>query len=164
MPEPKVNGLRSIELNVFDLKGSTEFYKKAWGLDDIKTTGGSAYLRATGPGHHVVALHEKPRAGLATINFAAADAKTVDALHAKISASGATVHSQPHALPGEAGGGYGFEVSSPEGQHIRISSDVAVHSDVIDDPARPVCLNHVVLNAASLPTQMAFYCDVLGFK
>ena len=62
MAEPKVNGLRSIELNVFDLKASTEFYKKAWGLDDVQMTGGTSYLRATGPGHHVVALHEKPRA------------------------------------------------------------------------------------------------------
>ncbi len=69
MAEPKVNGLRSIELDVFNLKESTEFYKKAWGLDDVKMTNGSAYLRATGPHHHVVALHEKPRAGIGDHQF-----------------------------------------------------------------------------------------------
>ncbi|MDP4595331.1 MAG: VOC family protein [Beijerinckiaceae bacterium] len=164
MADPKVNGLRSIELNVFNLKESTEFYKKAWGLDEVKMTGGSAYLRATGPNHHVLALHEEPRAGMRTVNFSAADRATVDGLHAKVTGIGAKVHSSPYNLPGEAGGGYGFEVSSPEGQHIRISADVASHSHVVDDKARPSCLNHVVINAASLPTQMEFYCDVLGFK
>ena len=164
MADPKVNGLRSIELNVFNLKDSAEFYRKAWGLDDVKLTNGAAYLRATGPNHHVVALHEKPRAGLAAINFSAADKATVDALHAKITASGATVHSAPHDLPGEAGGGYGFEVASPEGQNIRISSDVASHSDIIDDPSRPACLNHVVINVADHDKQLAFFRDILGFK
>jgi len=164
MAEPRVNGLRSIELNVFNLEESAGFYKKVWGLDEVKLDKGTAYLRATGPNHHVVALHEKPRAGLQTINFSAADRATVDGLHAKVTAIGAQVHSAPCELPAEAGGGYGFEVSSPEGQHIRISSDVVEHGDVTEDDARPTCLNHVVINAASLPTQMEFYCDVLGFK
>lgn len=164
MSEPKVTGLRSVELDVFDIKESSNFYKTTWALDEVKTTNGSAYLRATGPNHHVLALHEAPRAGMRAVQFAADDRQAVDGLHAKLKAYGATISSGPAALPGESGGGYGFSVISPEGQTLGISCDVAEHSDVIADTSRPTCLNHVVLNAANIPEQQKFFCDVLGFK
>ena len=111
-----------------------------------------------------MALHEKPRAGLGAVHFAADDRQAVDGLHAKLKAYGAKITSAPAALAAEAGGGYGFTVISPEGQTLGVSCDVAEHSDVIDDTSRPSCLNHVVLNAANIPEQQKFFCDVLGFK
>jgi len=33
MDEVRVTGLRGVELNVFDLNESAEFYRKAWGLE-----------------------------------------------------------------------------------------------------------------------------------
>jgi len=164
MSEPRVNAVLSLELDVFDLAQSVDFYRQAWGLDDVKTENGSAYLRATGPHHHVLALHERPRAGFARVNLGAPDRAAVDALHAKIKAAGATIVAEPGPLPGQSGGGYGFEVQSPEGQRVRIACDVATHADAIDDPSRPTRINHVVLNAARMDEQMAFFCDLLGFK
>lgn len=164
MNEPKVTGLRGAELAVFDLNASVDFYVRNWALSEVSRGGGKAYLRATGAEHHVITLHERPRAGLVAVNMAAPDRAAVDGLHAKAKAMGVDIASAPAELPADAGGGYGFDLHTPEGRMIRISSDVATHSDVIDDPARPTRANHVVLNSPDIDNQMQFFLDVLGFR
>ncbi|MDB5571203.1 MAG: glyoxalase/bleomycin resistance protein/dioxygenase [Hyphomicrobiales bacterium] len=164
MSDPRVTGLRNVDLAVYDLAQSAQFYKDHWALSEVSRNGDSALMRATGEEHHVVALHQRPRAGIISVTFAAPDKAAVDGLHAKALGVGAAVASAPHALDAAAGGGYGFELSSPEGQVLRISSDVAAHADVTQDAAKPSRINHVVLNAARMDDQMRFFCDVLGFK
>ncbi len=127
-------------------------------------SGGRAYMRATGAEHHVITLIERPKAGLIAVNLAAADRAAVDGLHAKVKAMGVEIVSAPASLPAEAGGGYGFEMRTPEGHLIRISSDVARHADTIGDPTRPVRANHVVFNSPDIDNQMQFFLDALGFK
>jgi catechol 2,3-dioxygenase len=164
MNDPRINGLRSIELGVHDLKKSAQFYRNVWALEDVVAEGDTIHLRGTSRDHHVLTLRERPRAGLLGVHFAAPDRAAVDALHAKAAAIGANVVSAPAALENSAGGGYGFRVSTPEGHPICISSDVADHAEAVDDKSRPTKLTHVVLNSAEVEKQTKFFLDVLGFK
>jgi catechol 2,3-dioxygenase len=164
MTEPRINGLRSIELGVHDLQKSADFYRKVWALQDVASDGDALHLRATGKGHHVITLRERPRASLLNVHFSAADRATVDGLHAKAKAMGIKVGGAPEVLPAHAGGGYGFSLTSPEGHPLSISSDVTSHAEAIDDRSRPTKLTHVVLNSAEVEKQTSFFLDVLGFK
>jgi len=138
MTNARINGLRSIELGVHDLQKSAEFYRRVWALEDVAAEGDTIHLRGTGREHHVITLHERPRASLMGVHFSAPDSATVDALHAQAKAMGANVGPAPEALPAIAGGGYGFRVSTPEGHPISISSDIKLHAEAIDDRSRPV--------------------------
>src|SRR6185437_13781073 len=98
MNQPHINGLRSIELGVHDLKESADFYRKVWALEDVAAEGDTIHLRGTGRDHHVVTLRERPRAALLGVHFSAPDRSTVDALHAKAVAIGAKVQGAPSVL------------------------------------------------------------------
>src|SRR5262245_53614124 len=105
MTEPRINGLRSIELGVHDLNKSAGFYRGAWALEDGSGDGGTLNLRGTSRDHHVLTLRERPRAGLLGVHFSAPDRATVDALHARAKAMGAKVGSAAGELEKSAGGG-----------------------------------------------------------
>jgi catechol-2,3-dioxygenase len=160
----RVNGLRGVELAVFDLKQTADFYCNSWGLEEVATDGGAMYLRGTGAEHHVLTVHERPRAGLVAINFSADDRRAVDGLHARAVGMGVEVIDAPHVLPAIAGGGYGFSLRSPEGQALNISCDVEGHAVTVTDRSRPEKLSHVVLNVEDIERQERFFCDVLGFR
>ena len=164
MSTPKIDGLRSIELGVHDLKKSAEFYRRVWALEDVSAEGDTLHMRGTGREHHVLTLRERPRAGLLGVHFSAPDRATVDALHAQAKAMGANVGQSAGTLEVSAGGGYGFRVGTPEGHPLSISAGLTQHSAAIDDRSRPTKLTHVVLNSAEVEKQTAFFLDVLGFK
>ena len=160
----QANGIRSVDLGVPDLEATAKFYQAVWGLKEVAREGSSLYLRATGRDHHVLALHQAPRAFLKSINLAAPDRAAVDGLHAKALALGATVVDAPRVQSKAAGGGYGFSLTSPEGQTITMAAEVATHADLEHDTSRPERLSHVVLNAYKYDEQIAFFRDVLGFR
>src|SRR5262245_15100548 len=108
MTGPTVTGFRSVELAVFDLNKSAEFYRQVWGLEPIATEGDTMHLRATGREHHVMTLREAPRAALLGVHFAVRDRAAVDALYAHAKGLGAKVQGTPGPLDASAGGGYGF--------------------------------------------------------
>src|SRR6201999_4109646 len=114
MTQARIDGLRSIELGVHDLQKSAEFYRRVWALEDVAAEGDTIHLRGTGREHHVVTLHERPRASLMGVHFSAPDKATVDALHAQAKAMGAKVVGDPRTLPSSEGGGYGLRLSTPE--------------------------------------------------
>ena len=160
----QANGIRSVDLGVPDLDATAKFYSAVWGLKEVAREGGSLYMRATGKDHHVLGLHQAPRAVLKSINLAAPDRAAVDGLHAKAKSLGANVIDAPHAKSAAAGGGYGFSLKSPEGQTITITAEASTHADVEHDTSRPERLSHVVLNAHKYDEQIAFFRDVLGFR
>jgi catechol 2,3-dioxygenase len=164
MTQATVTGLRSVELAVHDLKQSTEFYRRVWGLEPVASLGDTIHLRATGREHHAVTLRERPRAALLGVHFEARDRAAVDALYAQAKAFGSDVQGAPEPLESSAGGGYGFRLRTPEGHPLSISSDLARHAEAATDPSRPTKLTHVVLNSAEAEKQTAFFLDVLGFK
>ncbi|MDF2116523.1 VOC family protein [Roseiarcaceae bacterium H3SJ34-1] len=162
--DPKVTGVRSVELNVRDLAASLDYYTRHWGLTEVDRREDRAVLRGTDTEHHVVELRQSPRAGIARIAFAAPDVATVNALHARVSGFGARVLSAPSAVDGFLGGGHGFELMTPDGVTLRISAETARHHAGPVDPAKPVRINHVVLNTSDLEAQQRFFCDLLGFR
>jgi catechol 2,3-dioxygenase len=164
MDEVRVTGLRGVELNVFDLNESAEFYRKAWGLEEVARDGGTMYLRASGTEHHILTLHEAKRASLNSINFAVQDRRIADALFEKAKGLGCAIIRAPAELAAIAGGGYGFSIKTPEGQVLNISSGVARHELTRGDRSKPWKLSHVVLNVEDIDKQNSFFCDTLGFR
>jgi catechol 2,3-dioxygenase-like lactoylglutathione lyase family enzyme len=164
MAEPRVTDIRGLDIAVRDLPTSVDFYTRVWGLEEASRDGSTVYLRATGQEHHVLALHQGPKIAIMAANYAVPDKMTVDALHAKAVAAGADVLNAPHALPAAAGGGYGFDVRTPDGIRQTISSDVERHTRTIVDHRRPRKFSHVVFRSANYPQLEAFLCDILGFK
>ena len=163
MTASRVTGLRSIEYGVPDVAKTAEFYQNKWGLAPVGAESGVQYFRATGPEHHIVALHRRPRAGVVQVNFAAPDKATVDALQAKAKAVGAKEVSEAGALA-TPGGGYGFTFKDPDGFTYGISADVATHADATMAEDRPFKLSHVVLNSERVDAQSDYFCDLLGFR
>ena len=164
MNEVRISALRGVELNVLNLDESADFYRKAWGLEAVAREGGVMYLRGSGAEHHILTLHEAPRASMHSIDFAVQDAATVDALHAKVAGLGVEIIAAPHALPALAGGGYAFSLKTPEGQILNISAGVARHDFIYRDRSKPMKLSHIVLNVEDIDRQNRFFCDTLGFR
>jgi len=164
MAQARAYGIRSVDLAVRDLEATKAFYEAKWGLKEVSRQNGTVYLRATGNDHHVLGIHQAPRARLISINLGAKSRADIDALHAQTKALGATVLETPHELAAVAGGGYGFAVQSPEGQKVTISAGEAENADNEHDASKPERLSHVVLNAAKYDEQIAFFRDVLGFQ
>jgi catechol 2,3-dioxygenase len=163
MAEGRACALRSIELGVPDVERSRGFYENVWGLQLVDRVDGTAYLRATGPEHHVVVLHERPESGVVRVNLAAPDRAAVDALYESVRRAGAVPLGEPAALD-LPGGGYGFAFHDPEGREFRVSSDVASHADAHAELDLPFKLSHVVLNAADATRSSAFLREGLGFR
>ena len=164
MNEARVTALRGVELNVLNLEESAEFYRNVWGLEFVAREGADMYLRGGGTEHHILTLHEAPRASLHSINFAVQDARAVDALHAQVSALGVEIIAAPKARSAIAGGGYAFSLRTPEGQILNISADVGRHETVFKDSSKPLKLSHIVLNVEDIDKQNRFFCDALGFR
>lgn len=164
MINPKVTGLRSVEIGVANLRQSAAFYSDVWGLEPVSSEGDTVHLRGNGVAHHVLTLRERPAASLIGVHFATTDKAAVNALHAKAEAFSADVASGPLELPQSDGGGYGFRFSTPEGVSLNISSDVAQQPSVINNCSEPRKLSHVVLNSSDVEQQTRFFIDLLGFR
>jgi catechol-2,3-dioxygenase len=163
MNAARVTRLRSVELGVTDLTQSAAFYSRVWGLEPVVADGDTIHLRGNGTEHHALTLRERPTASLLGVHFAVMNREAVDALHARAEAQGVGV-SATADLPKSAGGGYGFQFRTPEGQVLNISADVARHQNVNSDSSVPNKLSHVVLNSAKIDQQTSFFVDTLGFK
>lgn len=164
MSEPAVHAVRGIELAVRDIDTSARFYEEVWGLETVSREGDAVRLRATGREHHVLTLRASPASRLTAIHTKADDQAAVDGLHQRAIAMGMDILDAPSALPGSAGGGYGFAVSGPDGLRITISCDVANHAATIDDRTRPNKFSHIVLRCADREATGRFFTDLLGFK
>ena len=164
MKEIRVTALRGVELNVRNLEESANFYRNSWGLEEVAREGSTLYLRGSGAEHHILALHEAPRASLHSIDFGVQDKRIVDGLHARAVAMGVRIIAAPGALSALAGGGYGFALETPEGQTINITAEVARHDFTYGDRSKPTKLSHVVLNVEDIERQNKFFCDTLGFR
>lgn len=164
MTEPRIAYLRGVELDVLDLTKTGEFYKRVWGLEEVARDHNTMYLRGGGTEHHILTIHERPRAALHSIDFAARDHASVDGLYAQTMSRGVEILARPQDLPNLAGGGYGFSIRTPEGQTIAISCDLKRHEDRSNDRSKPEKLSHVVLNVEDIDKQGRFFKEVLGFR
>lgn len=159
----RVDGLRSVDLGITDLKSRARFYTDIWRLAPVVEHPGSVYLRGTSPYHHVLGLHARPRAELLRIDFTAPGKAEINAIHAGLKKAGLAELEKPGTI-NEPGGGYGFAFKDPEGRTMRVITGDRRHADASARADRPMGVTHVVLNSADVDAISAFYVDNLGFR
>jgi catechol 2,3-dioxygenase-like lactoylglutathione lyase family enzyme len=160
----RVSALRSVALNVPDLAKAEHFFTAIWQLAVVARTDQAIYLRATGPDHHVLALHAAT--GPAQIRHVTLRARSVAALHevaqAAVQAGGKVL--QPVGEVGEPGGGVAVSVADADGRIFQLVHGDVQHVDTSSLKDRPVRLAHAVLNAHDVPATQHFMEAVLGFS
>jgi len=157
-----IRGVRSVDLVASNLEEAARFYESVWNLTPVETRNDSRYFRGTARYHHVIGLHGGAQPAVVRIVFDIADRKSVDALHAQVSAAGG----KP-AAPGNvsiAGGGYGFGCKDPDGRNLAFVCGAADHADAADQADRPRKIVHVNLNARDFDGSLAFFTQALGFR
>ena len=161
MRPPHPAGVRSVELGVADVAAAARFYADVWRLAPAAAQGGAAWLRGSGPAHHLLGLHPRARPALLSLDLAAADRATVEALYER--ARGAGADARPPAALAEPGGGYAFAMRDPEGRALRVVADDAAQPPLPDPADRPRKITHVVLNTPRQEEAARFWCEALGF-
>ena len=158
-----VVGIRSIEIEMAAPERAAEFYTGVWNLAEVERAGGAILLRATGPWHHVLAIHgNSGPPAVRRIVFTAEGREQCDALHGKVAAATSLVEDPgPVAL---GGGGYGFGFTDPAGRAFAVVCDAADHRDAGPVPDRPLKISHVNLNDPDPDRTRDFFVDALGFR
>src|SRR4051812_21875549 len=169
MSPAKVSALRSVDLGFTDVSKAAKFFSDVWNLTAVGENNGVHYFRATGPFHHVLTIRQTPKPSMIRMVFDAADAATVDALHAQVKAHGLTTIDPPAELK-QPHGEYGFGFKDPEGRNIAVVcgvkdradiadvadvADIADIADVADVADRPRKLSHVNINAGDSDATLA---------
>ena len=163
MSRAQVRALRSVDLGFSDLDNALRFFTEVWNLTPAGESGGVHYLRATCAFHHILTLRHMAEPALLRMVFDAADADTVDALHAQVLAHGLKAIDPPGRLR-QPHGDYGFGFKDPEGRNIAVVCGVEDHADAADRPDRPRKLSHINVNAGDSEATFACYRDALGFR
>ncbi len=162
----RVTEIRYVGYATPDFEAERAFYAETWGLEPVPSDDGMAYFKAKGAAeHHVVRLRQSDTKRIDIIALATETRADVEALHAKVAASGAKIVHEPRELT-SPGGGYGFRYFSPDGMPYEISSDVAKGdvSEVARWDGVPVKISHIVLHSPQHKEMTQWFVDVLGFK
>ena len=163
MPRFPVTALRSVDLGTPDLDLSEHFYTTVWGLDLVTREAGVVYLRATGPNHHVLALHRTVEPAILSVTFHVASVDDLTEIAEAASANGAQVISGPSPHFGPDGGTI-LAISEPQGGILRFVHGDRKHAPGEEVADRPFRLAHVNLNSTDVDAEAAFYEKALGFR
>jgi catechol 2,3-dioxygenase len=157
-----VIAIRSVDLGVPDIAGAEAFYTRTWGLEVAARQDGAVYLRATGPDHHVLALHSHPRAEILSVSFRVGVEETLERIASAVALTRGRVIDAV-APNGDPDGGIVLKVGSPEGYILRFHHGDAIHDTA--DPRRsfPIRISHVNLNCSDVEATSRFFQSVLGF-
>jgi catechol 2,3-dioxygenase-like lactoylglutathione lyase family enzyme len=163
MNSPWIAALRSVALEVSDLKRAEAFYTDIWHLDVADRSDDALYLRGTGPDHHLLALHAGGEgAAIRHVTLRARDAAALSRIaEATVAAGGRLVH-PPKALD-EPSGGVGLLIRDPDGRLIQVVHGDLVSADAGEVKDRPIRLAHVVLNSHAVDSTKGFFEKALGF-
>ncbi|MEU3712524.1 VOC family protein [Streptomyces catenulae] len=162
-PVARLRALRAVELRTPAVTEATDFYREVWGLETVGAETGAAWLRGTGPEHHVLSLTHADRPALGKISFALAGPAEVDTAARRLAARGIVPVHGPGPLD-QFGGGYGLRFTDPEGRLLELSAHVEAVAPRGRDAAVPVGVTHTVLNTTDIDAAVAFYTDVLGLR
>ena len=163
MTGPCPSGLQGADLGVADVAAAANFFGGIWHLAKAAERNGSVYLRGTGPHHHVLGLHPRPRAELLRVNLACASRGDVESLHRRVERAGPSAI-EPPAEVSEPGGGYAFAFRDPHGRAVRVIADAKRHLDAAPRPDRPIGITHLVLNSPRPEEAAQFWVEALGFR
>jgi catechol-2,3-dioxygenase len=163
MNSPWIAALRSVALEVPDLKRAEAFYTDIWHLDVAGRSDQALYLRGTGSDHHLLALHAAGEG--AAIRHVTLRARSAAALalmaDATVAAGGRVIHG-PKVLD-EPSGGTGILIRDPDGRLIQVVHGDRVNAEGREARDRPIRLAHVVLNSHVVEKTRQFFEHALGF-
>jgi catechol 2,3-dioxygenase-like lactoylglutathione lyase family enzyme len=164
-PVARLRALRSVELCSPAACEAAQFYSEVWGLDRVDSDRGAAWLRGTGPEHHILGLRQAERNALGKICFAVASPREIDEAGRRLATLGVPLLSEPGPLD-QVGGGYGLRLIDPEGRLVELSAEMeaVVPGDPDGRAAIPRKLAHVVLNTVDIDAACEFYTSVLGMR
>jgi catechol-2,3-dioxygenase len=163
MTESRVTDLRSVALNVPDLKQAEEFYTRVWQLDVAARGSDVLYLRGTGRDHHLVSLHAAAKPTLRHVTFRARSRDALQSIASEAVAAGGRVVS-PVARSDDPAGGEALIVADKNGRILRFVHGDTQHADAREERDRPIRLSHVVLNSSAVDQEKTFFERVMGLK
>src|SRR3712207_1487079 len=159
----KVTKLAHVGLKAADLSKQAAFYIDRWGLERTDEHGGEVFLRAEGPDHHVLSLHEGGT-GLDHLAFEVAQPDDIERAADILSRQGVTIVTPP-TRELEPGVAKAIRFQDPEGNLVELVAGVDQVKDAYGArDVKPQALNHVVLWAKDRPTLEQFYGGTLGFQ
>jgi catechol 2,3-dioxygenase len=158
-----VTAIRSVDLGVPDIAGAEAFYTGTWGLEVVARQGRAVYLRATGPDHHVLALHPHACAEILSVSFRVGAEETLERIASTVASADGRV--MDAAAPNrDPDGGVVLKVESPEGYILRFHYGDARHDEADSMCSYPLRLSHVNLNCADIEASSRFFQSVMGFR
>lgn len=156
--------LASVRFNTTNLSNQAQFYNDRWGLEPSESHDGAIYMRAEGPKHHVLSLHESDVSGLRSMVFEVPRHEDLQRLQDRLLDAGVTVLC-PITTDFEVGTDRGMSCLDPDGNVVEIvtgfanSTGAYGHRDI-----KPQDVNHVVLESSDPARLERFYIDLLGFR
>lgn len=161
----QIANFAAFTLNTRNLSHQGEFYNDRWGLQVVDESSGSLYLRAEGPRHHVLSLHESDgEPGLRSIVFELADGYSVTQAHEELLEAGVEIVAGPTSDP-HAGIAEGLTLRDPDGHLVELVSGIGVDTSTYSDrDVKPQDVNHIVLESTNRERMHDFYTNTLGFK
>jgi catechol 2,3-dioxygenase-like lactoylglutathione lyase family enzyme len=155
--------LKGIVMRAPGAAATKMFYVESWGLTVAAEQDGVIYFRGTGPEPFIYGLREDPTFGIDFINFGVSSLARLEALHAKLTASGVSIIAPIGRLK-IPGGGVGFMIRDPDNRRLQCVADAEPNADAADVTAQPRKASHVVLNTPDMERLQAFYVDNLAFR
>lgn len=164
-PVLRLRIIRHAALRTRSFDDSLRFYTENWGLErvDAGEDPDTAYLRGTGPEHHVLVLRRSETNGVDHVSFGVPEPGDVDAWAEFLSREGIRIVQDPkHST--DLGGGYGVRFLDLEGRVLEISAEVSSVAPRDASRSVPYKLAHVVFNTTDIDAAMRFYTEYLGFR
>lgn len=158
-----IASLRSVALQVPDLGLAESFFTRTWGLEVSDRSAGSVYLRASGPDHHVLSLHQtQGPAKLQAVTLRARSEAALQELATRALAHGGKVAQEVSAAR-DPSGGQSVTLVDPMGRIYEV-----VYGDTQLAPQQqaehPYRLAHVVLNSVDVGASQKFLEEVMDFS
>ena len=160
-----ISAVRSVALDVPDLKRALSFYTDVWCLQPIERTDEAIYLRGAGDDHHLLALHQG--AGAPAVRHITLRARSTSALQAVARAAelaGGCVTQPICEQHDDPAGGMGLTLRDRDGRLFRIVYGDARPIPVFVSAEGPLRLAHVVLNCHNLASEQRFIEQALDFR
>lgn len=157
-----LEGIRSVDFVVPDLGAATDFYSAVWGLELVRRTDATSWLRGTGSDAQLLALHGGTAPSIRSMTFRAQPDSDLDALAAALAGQGCALLHGVQALD-EPGGGEAVTVRDPQGRAIRIVREDGRVAPLPFDPDRPERLAHVNINSDDGARDTRLFTEGLGF-
>lgn len=166
--------LGRLELRVYDLEKSVDYYTNVIGLEVTARDENRVYLKAWDEyDHHSIILQKSDSAGMDHMGFKVKDVYELEKLEHKIEQFGCTLTRVPKGSRIAEGEAVRFQI--PTGHMMELYTDmefVGVKTGSVNpDPwpeglkgIAPHRLDHALLTGDDLKTATRFFTEVLGFK